>query len=1021
MLRGNDFSFSFIEMHQLCLGSFFILCIIAKEQGYLEPYIARVAAENTYLETAFNPVSSPVWGHHQSPFDLPVAAALNSLANITGDEKDEQKILLAFGLAIEKNHTEALEKLCQVYEGQDLSSDIIMNAFIRAARNLWPFRNPLGPNINPWGKSYKVIKILSKKKVFNTRKAEKLLLLAIKEYDSTGNVQDEMVGRILVRFIDSVDALRESLFMAARSRSVIGQEIVLAHRGKFTQTDIEIASKLAYNKYKLGDSNFLSYILKNGGANEYRGELPEVKVVEGQFPTDADSSEYKFIASLNGAGFGRLVVKLTENDPSFLHDILIKSAGDASVTLHGALLQISECLNGEDVNLVPFMVACIKGFDDVVASYITDGKIKEYTNLPYFTELTLSKAIANKHVGVVAKLIDGFRYNASALSSPLIRAVSCGNLEFVKCLLQAGADPVGTGNEPFIEACDKLHADIIWYLFGIPAVKEKAVKENTKTAKALVYYLFRKADVAGMRRLFLGDPPEISFDLKFLCIYDTEMYDKGIRSFFNDRDLVALLSRHKDIRLLKNVFKISVYYGSLSIVKGFLENIDSFDKEFTKFTLKSFLLTIAIRGKRPYEHMVMLLLNHPRRSRRDRYRLQIRLLQRYSSEAYVTEDFLKAIRSSDILRDNIKYYLPEKTLHQIYPDESDWKSDPFLMKVTRSCLNEYSFSWRHLDNLEKFYMLTFFDKSAGLFGGTKINSGTIWMDNHFIGMVESAEVAKLVTGSPQLNLLKRHLEQAAEIAKYIENSDLAYELIGRRLRDLPVGDTYLFSIRGDQHTGYALATKADASHLNVKVFNADLNIITDYDDAGTTVPYIEWDGVSLDELLSKSLHTLDSSEFILSEKNKPHPPANLPGHMRIKGQRIGSCAAYKFWLIARHDLETLPRFLELAVAIHLHFIEDLTANFDAKMTEWEALLPRGWLAIIRTPHFEGQLLRDIKDIKDEDRGMYEKLYSKIIHSVQRRYRTIYPERCDWENEQAVLDFIHWRERYLATVSDDVPV
>jgi hypothetical protein len=281
-------------------------------------------------------------------------------------------------------------------------------------------------------------------------------------------------------------------------------------------------------------------------------------------------------------------------------------------------------------------------------------------------------------------------------------------------------------------------------------------------------------------------------------------------------------------------------------------------------------------------------------------------------------------------------------------------------------------------------------------------------------MVQDMEKTRPLPPSRQMNTLKAHLRQVAEIASSQEGRP--HDM----LRALPVGETYLFSIESLNHTGYALATKTDDAHLNLKVFNSYHKIVA-RDSSGKIIPYVEWDCLPLEEVLSAGFTYFADNEFLFSRASKPHEPLNLPGHMKTKGQRIGSCSAFKFWLIARHDLETLPRFLEFSVAFHLAFIEDLTENFEERMQEWNVMVPRGWFAITRTPHFEGQLLKDIeaiKDIKGEEE-MFQNLHDQIIRSVQRRYRRHYPLLCNWDDERAVREFIPWKEKFLAEIPDNV--
>jgi hypothetical protein len=311
-------------------------------------------------------------------------------------------------------------------------------------------------------------------------------------------------------------------------------------------------------------------------------------------------------------------------------------------------------------------------------------------------------------------------------------------------------------------------------------------------------------------------------------------------------------------------------------------------------------------------------------------------------------------------------------------------------------------------------MVLFFDKSAGLFGAKEVGGGApFWVDGHFINLVSDMEKWKRLPESRQWNTFKKHLEQIAEVSIAFRDDKPWTGIVQEKLSDLPRLQTYLFTVDGGSHTGYALATKKDNGLLNIKVFNSFHDILS-HDDLRPRESYIEWDDLPVENYLYKQMHSLSSSQFLVSYTHNSQLPKNLAKHMKIKGQRIGSCPGYKFWLVAKYDLETFPRFVEFSVALHLWFIEDLAANFEQRMREWDAKLTRGWFAITRTPHFEGQLLKDLEDIKTEDFGMYAKLRRQIIESVQRRYSSLYPE-LNWEDEYAVLAFIHWKKKYLEMI------
>jgi hypothetical protein len=730
--------------------------------------------------------------------------------------------------------------------------------------------------------------------------------------------------------------------------------------------------------------------------------------------TPAPSAKTQYITSLYQDGLGRLAVKLTEREPALLHEVIIKSnvadshSSAKPATIHEALQIIAGHLNDETeqqqpFNLTPFLVACTEGFEDIVQAYIEDGRIKQYEDLPYFMKECLFKTIAKEHLGVIRQLVRAFNFEAATLSRALEKAIFMHSLDVVKIMVETGVDPIGINNKPFILTCEREYSDIIWYLFSL-----EKVKEHKETPTHLLRYLFRTEDVAKLRQLFLGDPPEIPFPPSFLSD-EQIVQSRGLQSFFADRDLVALLARNSDKMAVWYPFYHAIINGWLSIVKGYLANLALFDEWFIKGSLDPRYAPIAAACG--HTETALALLTHPRRSRQDRFRLQFRLLQRYSSTVFVTDDFLRYARSSPMFHTHLKYYLPYKTLRRVVPDDAEWAADSFL----RASQHTYRFHTDMYDTRECALLLLFFDKSAGLLGDAKTSGGKYRNDTHHIRMVEEMGRRMPLPEGREMATFKEHLGQVAEALSTGRQSQHAAQKLG----ELPVGETYMFSVDSSSHTGYAIATKTDDSHLDVKVFNSYHKAVHEGEvGKWRRWPYIEWDGLPLEEVLAKDFGELNSNAFVLSDTITPHPPKDLPAHMRTKGQRIGSCAGFKFWLVARHDLETLPRFLEFSVAFHLAFIEDLAENFDARMREWDAKMTRGWLAITRTPHFEAQLLKDIKDIEEEDQDMYKKLHDRIIQSVQRRYRILYPQLCNWADANEVAEFIACKKKFLADIPDE---
>jgi hypothetical protein len=561
------------------------------------------------------------------------------------------------------------------------------------------------------------------------------------------------------------------------------------------------------------------------------------------------SAKFHYITALYQAGLGRLVLKHTEREPALLHDVIIKSiavkvqSSMKPVTIHEALQLIAGRLNDDKeqqqqpFNFVPFMVGCIEGFEDVVQAYLEDGTIKQYQDLPHFKDDCLSKAIAKGHFGVVGKLIRAFNFEPATLSSMLVRAISMNRLDTVKGLVEAGVDPTVVDNKPFIEACREGYRDIIWYLFGL-----ENVKEHESTPAHLLPYIFRgdrDRDNAEMRKWFLGGPPELVFTPS--CLLDEKIaQSRGLQRFFADRDLVALLTRYPDTLKVWRAFGLAAIKGWLPIVKGYLANLDLFDEWFIEKSLKiRFLMSLAGIGQR---ETALELLLHPRRSRRDRYRLQFRLLQRYSADVYVTNDFLRYICSfKQLLYSHLLYYLPAKTLHRLFWNAAEWSSDPFLQEVERSDKNSNEFYANNA--MELVSMVTFFDKSAGLFGEVEIPGGIFWNDLYHIRMVEDMERRRRLPDSREYRKFKEHLRQVADTFSAIGPEPAVGTRVGvlaakpllsqlsnhaaEKLKYLPVGESYMFAIGSSGHTGYALATKADAAHLNIKVFNSYHQIVDD--------------------------------------------------------------------------------------------------------------------------------------------------------------------------------------------------
>jgi hypothetical protein len=912
-------------------------------------------------------------------------------------------VAFAHALAIEMNHLEALERLFQVYAVQELSGELIVNAVVRAGRRHGP--------------SDPIKALASRNGIIGKPEKEglgRLLLQAVKD-------GDESSAGALLLFVDSADVLNRGLYMAAQAghTSLVG--MMLRGGGQRASLDTGAALQLARLKGHRALANYLALVT---GAKTPKGDPPSVDVVEGHLPADDPASwaEYRLVAALYEGGFGRFVVQFTAGrDPSLLHRVLIEgavgedeNASGSPVSLHTALQGIADGLQhgAGQPHLAPFMVACAEGFEDVVEAYIRDGRVKAYGEAPCFKGFCLVRACANRHAQVLPRLIRAFRYDPDALSGALINAATAGDLPSVRVLVDDGqADPVGAGNAAFIGACTGGHAAVIWYLFGLPAVKGHRL-----TPGPLGFHLLAVQDMAMIRRLFLGSPPAIAFHPKSLYSARAPRYEGAVGEFFADPALVGLLGRSDDTKVVADLFGSFVRHGRLGIVRAFLRHIDGFGGAFVRASLASHLVTTAALAG--HKDVVVELLDHPRRSRRNRFRLQVRMLQRYSSERYVTPDFIDEVRAFPVLRTHLRYYLSSRVLHRLFPEQADWDTDEFLGSVARTdALPRRGGP----SEQERFRVNLFFDKSGGLFGdtgGTEIDGGTVLLDRFIWPMLQAMEQRRPLPASGQWGALKDHLARVSAVATAPGMWEPSQGAVKEDVRRLAPGDTYLLSLATGGHLAFALVTRLEGARLNVKVFNAYHSIIT-YDAGRRKDPYVEWEGVPLEEFLARDLYRFPSPDFALSKAVPPGLPRGLPAHMKTKGQRTGSCPAFRFWLVARHDLGTLPRFLEFSVALHLAFIEDLAANFGERMAEWGARFPRAWLAAIRTPHFEGQLLKDIEGMKDAGE-MYEKVRGQIVQSVRGRYRKIYPEHeHDWDDDAFVVDFIRWRERLLDNAHEGV--
>jgi hypothetical protein len=326
-------------------------------------------------------------------------------------------------------------------------------------------------------------------------------------------------------------------------------------------------------------------------------------------------------------------------------------------------------------------------------------------------------------------------------------------------------------------------------------------------------------------------------------------------------------------------------------------------------------------------------LHFPLNTKWETLRLFLRLLQRRPSAAYVVGVLLEYEIPPEIVDEHLKYYWPASVLHQIFTGKSDWESDEFLNAValTRSSYKAFGY--------EKLHANLFFDRCKGLFGEDRWNGmeGGAYYEQFFVEMLGRLESAGRLTASPQLDTLKRHLAQAAAAMKHdlmeygtFELPELLWEIdagkVTEALTRLPISETYLFNIFCTDHTGYALVRRTSDTMLNVKVFESMHRC------AGSkrSPLYHEWDDLPLEEFLAKCTTRIDSPSLILSQRTKPEIPASLSLAQTAVPQLTGTCSCHKFWLLAQHDLETLPAFMELRVAVHLDFLERLAGRFKER-------------------------------------------------------------------------------------------
>lgn len=365
-----------------------------------------------------------------------------------------------------------------------------------------------------------------------------------------------------------------------------------------------------------------------------------------------------------------------------------------------------------------------------------------------------------------------------------------------------------------------------------------------------------------------------------------------------------------------------------------------------------------------------------------------------------------------LLQKHIRYYLPKSKLEELYPkSEVDWARDEFLSAVEATDFSSEP------ETYEKFWINFLFDGSGYLFPeDSQAFGGDRNSDALFVQQVKPLVENGILPQSPEVNLLLEFLEDVASVIDYRRQDlhvwKLNSEKLTKMIQELQIGQQMAATVESNVHSTFAIVSKVGEDNFQIFLFNGGEGLHSSKQQHQypypKVSPYTIWEGLTEQEVVKWCAEPNDTTKFRLGETSQSLVPVDLAGNETTNTQRYGSCSCFKFWILAKTILK-IERYMIMKVHIYMNFLENLHKNYDAIVKKaWKSPFQRIWITVLRTPHFEERLLKQLERLHRSPETQ-SRLRARIIQSVMERYNL---------DENQALQTIEWKKNFIATFKNN---
>lgn len=449
--------------------------------------------------------------------------------------------------------------------------------------------------------------------------------------------------------------------------------------------------------------------------------------------------------------------------------------------------------------------------------------------------------------------------------------------------------------------------------------------------------------------------------------------------------------------------------------------------------LDSKLLTLNLRS-------IMTEVSPPENLANIRYYLQSKFTDDFQRRKWLIEYY-----GTDKLFKRVLYYLPRSILRSQFP--TDPIAIPSMSKRSLAfysrVLDEEPVE-EHVHVTERFWANCLFDSYMHLFeGANKFYEGSVILDTdgtpitrlfprfsaffleHFMKTRERMNISD--EEKAKVDRLQRLLENVAESSRRYRSSKVKLAVM-QKLKRLQPGEEYCLDIyaldspkhkqghlvvgivtreedKSDDEEVQIIEDGVDEPQYNIQIVNSGAK---SFEACGLNRQLICVDqlGIPKKAFMSRYLHVIngpltdiympeylpeaglyDPTTHKFQESDNPIIIAAMYAlAMTIRGQNFGTCSIRRLWALAKLILGP-ALYMEFKVHFILIFLEFLHKSFSATVNRnWKSPRASVWLAIISSPLFERNLLKQLERL-DTASQRYHSLREAIFDSIRARYGT----------------------------------